>query len=99
MYKGNSFIPLEDGSDIINFIEGTDFFNSKILRAIARGENKLKSIRQSRYPGRPDLITEVIYKEPSFQGLLILSSDIDYTNNEVGTDIKYFEKSFLKESL
>lgn len=59
-------------SELSNYVEGMDFFNSRLLYELTRPELEREIYEISVYEYRPDLIAKDFYGNESYQGIVML---------------------------
>lgn len=61
-------------SEVSNYVEGLDFFNSKFLYELSRPELSREIYEITVYEYRPDLIARDFYGDVSYQGIVMLQA-------------------------
>lgn len=82
-------------SDISNYIEEGDIYNSKLLDIISQGDfsREVYVIQENEY--RPDLISLDYYGESKYFGLFLLTCGAEFDDFVIGTELHLLPKDTL----
>ena len=85
--------------DIVNYVEGTDIYNSKLIEMIRdpglpREEYEIKT-----YEYRPDLISKDFYGSTGYEGLVMIQTGSSLTNLQKGVTLMLIPKDRLDSLL
>lgn len=82
-------------SELSNYIEGFDVFNSKLLYELNKPDIIKQSYTIKVYEKRPDLIAKEVYGSDSYLGFVILQGGSDLDKYTIGSTISLIPKSTL----
>lgn len=82
-------------SDISNYIEGEDIYNSKLLDIISQGDFSRETyvIQENEY--RPDLISLDYYGSTRYFGLFLLTCGAEFDDFTIGTELHLIPRDTL----
>lgn len=85
--------------DIVNYIEGTDVYNSKLIEILRDPSLPREDYEIKTYEYRPDLIAKDIYGSTDYEGLLMVQTGSTLTNFSKGTTLSVIPKTNLDSLL
>jgi len=80
-------------SELSNYVEGYDIYNSAILEKLKFADRVLYEITNNEY--RPDLIAQDIYGDTSYEAFLLISCATPLTGFSKGTILRIIPKETL----
>jgi len=95
MFTGSLKSSSARGYDVVTSIEGSDIYNSKLLRIIGNYRSEDHII--TKYEKRPDLIAFELYGDYRYYGLLMMVNKITVDEYLIGTTIQYFTEKTITE--
>lgn len=86
-------------SDIVNYVEGSDVYNSKLIEILRDPSIPRKNYEIKTFEYRPDLIAKDIYGSTDYEGLLMIQTGSTLTNFSIGTTLNVIPKTNLDSLL
>ena len=94
MYTRHNKI-FSDLEDIVNYIDGSDVYNSKLIELLRDPGLPRKEYEIKTFEYRPDLIAKDVYGSTSYESLLMIQTGTTLTNFKKGTTLMLITKESL----
>lgn len=94
MFKKSTKITGPDSTDLSNYIEEFDVYNSELLSKINNLDpDDRETYIISKYPYRPDLICREYYGSSSYYGIFLITCGKSLSEMALGTKLRLIPKS------
>ena len=94
MYTRHNKI-FSDLEDIVNYIDGSDVYNSKLIELLRDPGLPRKEYEIKTFEYRPDLIAKEYYGSDSYTGLIMIQNGFGLENYTKGTVLELIYKTDL----
>lgn len=85
--------------DIVNYIEGTDVYNSKLIEQLRDPSLPKEEYEITTSEYRPDLIAKEVYGSTNYESLLMIQTGTTLTNYRKGVTLELIPKANLDSLL
>ena len=84
-----------DFQDVVNYIEGTDVYNSKLIEQLRDPGLEREEYEIKTFEYRPDLIAKEVYGSSEYEALLLIQTGSTLTNFRKGVTLMLIPKETL----